>query len=198
MSHQGKKHEHDHDHQHDARCEDGACCGGGGCTGDSGASQSPAAGAGGAESVESVLEARVAEFESKYLRALADFQNFQRRAGENEVRARQQGAAAIARSLVPALEHFDIAAGHDLAALGTDKLVAAVSMLQEELLKGLAAHGVERVSPAVGDEFNPHFHEAVMQQPVEGVASGHISMCLQAGYRLNEQSIRSAKVAVAP
>ncbi len=147
---------------------------------------------------ESELESQLAEFESKYLRVLADFQNFQRRAHDNEAKARVYGAAAVARSLVPALEHFDMAAGHDLASMPAEKLVAAVSMLQEELLKGLSEHGVERVSPAVGEEFNPHFHEAVMQQAVPGVAAGHVSMCLQAGYRLRDQPIRSAKVAVAP
>ncbi|MDA0803806.1 MAG: nucleotide exchange factor GrpE [Planctomycetota bacterium] len=150
------------------------------------------------QSREDQLESQLAEFESKYLRALADYQNFQRRAHDNEVKARQYGAAAVARSLVPALEHFDIAAGHDLASMPAEKLIGAGSMLQEELLKGLAEHGVERVAPAVGDEFNPHFHEAVMQQAADGVASGHVSMCLQAGYRLRDQPIRSAKVAVAP
>lgn len=144
------------------------------------------------------LEAQVAERNSLYLRALADYQNYQRRAIENESRALTRGAASVARSLVPSLDHFDIAAGQNLADLPPERLLAAVAMLRAELLKGLAAHGVERIDPSVGDEFDPHWHEAVMQMAADGVATGHISLCMQAGYRLGDNAIRPAKVAVAP
>jgi molecular chaperone GrpE len=74
-------------------------------------------------------------------------------------------------------------------------------LIRSELLKGLAANGVEAVEPAVGDAFDPNLHEAVLRQPPESgaeVEPGSISMVLQAGYRLGDMVIRPAKVGLAP
>lgn len=144
------------------------------------------------------LQKQVEEKQNAYLRVLADFQNFQRRARENELRARDHGVSQVARSIVPVLEHMDLALGHDLRALPADKLADTVDILRAELLKALNQCGIERIEPAVGDEFNPTFHEAVMQMAVEQVAPGHVAQCLQAGYRFGELPLRSAKVAVTP
>lgn len=151
-----------------------------------------------AESALDELKRQVEERQAAYLRALADFQNFQRRAGENEVRARDRGIAQVARAVVPVLEQMDLALGHDLKALDAQKLAGAVEMLRRELLKALEGQGITRISPAPGDEFDPMCHEAVMQQPAEGIAPGHIASCFQAGYRHGDTTLRPAKVAVTP
>lgn len=144
------------------------------------------------------LKRQVDERQAAYLRALADFQNFQRRAGENEVRARDRGIAQVARAIVPVLEQMDLALGHDLKALDAEKLAGAVEMIRRELLKALEGQGISRISPAPGDEFDPMCHEAVMQQPAEGIAPGHIAACFQAGYRHGDSTLRPAKVSVTP
>ncbi|MDA0975471.1 MAG: nucleotide exchange factor GrpE [Phycisphaerales bacterium] len=139
-----------------------------------------------------------AALNERYLRMLADYQNFQRRTLESEPRIRSAGIASIARSLVPALDQFDLA----LAAAGdAESLRAGMRLIRSELLKGLAANGVEAVEPAVGDAFDPNLHEAVLRQPPESgaeVEPGSISMVLQAGYRLGDMVIRPAKVGLAP
>ncbi|MGA1516234.1 MAG: nucleotide exchange factor GrpE [Phycisphaerales bacterium] len=136
-----------------------------------------------------------AELNEKYLRTLADFQNFKRRSIENEQRERSAGIAAVARNLVPVLDQFDLA----LAASGdADSLREGMKLIRQELLKVLSKSGVETIEPSIGDEFAPAMHEAVMRQPAEGVAPDAISMVLQPGYRLGEMVIRPAKVAIAP
>ncbi|MHC4833287.1 MAG: nucleotide exchange factor GrpE [Planctomycetota bacterium] len=139
-----------------------------------------------------------AALNDRYLRMLADYRNFQRRTLESEPRIRAAGIASVARSLVPALDQFDLA----LAAAGdAESLRAGMRLIRSELLKGLAANGVEAVEPAVGDAFDPNLHEAVLRQaPEPGVEiePGSISMLLQAGYRLGDVVIRPAKVGLAP
>lgn len=137
----------------------------------------------------------IAELNERHLRTLADFQNFKRRSLENEQRERAAGIAEVVRNLVPALDQFDLA----LAASGdAESLREGMRLIRQELLKVLSKSGVETIDPAIGDEFAPTMHEAVMRQPAEGVAPDAISMVLQPGYRLGEMVIRPAKVAIAP
>ncbi len=144
------------------------------------------------------LQKQLDEKHNAYLRVLADGQNFQRRARENEARAHDFGITHVARAILPVLENMDLALGHNLRALPVEKLGDAVDLLRADLLKALSQCGIERIDPAVGDEFDPRVHEAVMQQSAPAIAPGHIAQCLQAGYRLGDVPLRSAKVAVAP
>jgi molecular chaperone GrpE len=144
------------------------------------------------------LHKQVEEKQTAYLRVLADFQNFQRRSRENEMRARDHGVAHVARAIVPVLENMDLALGHDLRSLDANKLADAVTLMRSELLKALGQCGIERIDPKPGCEFDPTFHEAVMQQAVDKIGPGRIGQCLQAGYRLGEIPLRSAKVVVTP
>ncbi|MSR69873.1 MAG: nucleotide exchange factor GrpE [Phycisphaerales bacterium] len=144
------------------------------------------------------LHKQLEEKHNAYVRVLADFQNFQRRSRENETRAHDHGMTHVARAIVPVLENMDLALGHNLRALPVEKLGDAVDLLRANLLNALSQCGIERIAPLVGDEFNPNIHEAVMQQPAVDVAPGHISQCLQAGYRFGDVPLRSAKVAVTP
>ena len=150
-----------------------------------------------APTIES-LQDELARKQDAYLRALAEVQNIQRRSVENEARARSSGITQVANSLVPVLENMDLALAQDLATMEPAKLAAAVMMLRAELLKAIERHGIVRIDPARGDEFDPHCHQAVMQQPAEGVKPGCIVQCFQSGYRLGDHILRSAKVVVSP
>ncbi len=133
-----------------------------------------------------------------YKRSLADFANFQRRASESELRARDGGVMFVARSLMPVLDQMDLSLAQNTATLTVDQMLQAIAMVRTDMNKALERTGIERLVPASGDEFDPHFHEAVMRQPVDGVAGGHIANCFQAGYRLGEMTLRPAKVSVTP
>ena len=130
-------------------------------------------------------------------RALADFANFQRRASENEVRAVREGAARVTRSLLGVLDHFDLALDQDTTQLSVEQLLGGVRIVRDELIKALLSHGVTRVDPEIGEDFDPNRHEAVFRQPSPDIEPNHIVSVLQPGYTIGEMVLRPAKVAVA-
>lgn len=131
-------------------------------------------------------------------RALADYQNFQRRSLENERRAGQQGATRVVRSILPVLDHFDLALGQKSDELTVEQLIGGVKIVRDELVKALQLSGLQRIDPQPGDEFDPNQHEAMMRQPAEGIDPNHIVTVMQPGYRIEDQVLRPAKVAIAP
>ncbi|MHC4102118.1 MAG: nucleotide exchange factor GrpE [Planctomycetota bacterium] len=143
------------------------------------------------------LKAELAEAVEARKRALADFANYQRRAAENEGRALRSGAADVVRSLLGVLDHFDLALGQDAAQITVEQLVGGVKMVHDDLVKVLARHGVKRIQPAEGDEFDPNQHEAMLHQPSDAVEPNHIVSVLQPGYTIGDLVLRPAKVAVA-
>jgi molecular chaperone GrpE len=75
-------------------------------------------------------------------------------------------------------------------------LTDGIRLVQAELLAALARVGIEPDSPR-GETFDPHRHEAVAQQPVDGAEPGTIVEVFQSGYRYGEDLLRPAKVVVA-
>ena len=143
------------------------------------------------------LKAELTEAVEARKRALADFANYQRRAAENEGRALRSGAADVVRSLLGVLDHLDLALGQDAAQITVEQLVGGVKMVHDDLVKALARHGVKRIQPAEGDEFDPNRHEAMLHQPSDEVEPNHIVSVLQPGYAIGDFVLRPAKVAVA-
>lgn len=131
-------------------------------------------------------------------RALADFKNYQRRAMESEHKAAASGAARVARAIMPALDHFDLALAQNPKQMTVDHLMHAVKLVRDEFSKALASTGVERIAPARGEAFDPHKHEAVMRQPADDIEPGHIVSTLQTGYSMGDTVLRPAKVTVSP
>ncbi len=138
------------------------------------------------------------ELNNKLLRSVADFQNFQRRAAINEREAGVQARAGVVQSVIPVMDHFDLALGQDPSKTTPEQIIGGVKVIRDELFKTLESFGVSRIEPKAGDEFDPHQHEAMLRQPAEGVEPGHVVLLLSVGYRLGERVVRPAKVAVAP
>lgn len=130
-------------------------------------------------------------------RALADFQNYQRRASENERRALEEGVTRIVRSILPVLDHFDLALSQGRDPMTVEQLIGGLKIVRDELDKTLQVHGVERIEPTVGDEFDPQRHEAMMHEPSDQVDPGGIVKVYQTGYIMGERVLRPAKVVVA-
>ncbi len=135
---------------------------------------------------------------TQWKRALADFQNYQRRALQNEQEAKKQGTTSVLMSVLPVLDHFDLALTQQTPDEASKKILHGVQVIRAELLRVLENHGVTVLNPKPNDEFDPNRHSAIMQQAVEGVLPGHVSATFQPGYAMGERVIRSAKVAVAP
>ena len=151
--------------------------------------------------VQSVLEWYADELESvkeDRLRALAELSNNQRRANENEVRVSRAAVASALRSLITVSDQLDLALGQDIEQMTAEQFAAGVRLARDEFLKVLGDLGADRIVPEIGDEFDPQRHEAMLQQPAEGIESGHITMLMQPGFATEHHVLRPAKVAVAP
>ena len=142
------------------------------------------------------LQAELDEAVAARQRALADFKNYQRRAAENEERARSSATSSFIRAILPALDHFDLALGQDTEQLTVEQLISGVTLAREELTRILETKGITSIAPAPGDEFDPECHQAVMQQPSEEHPPSRILHVLQIGYQHGQQIIRPANVVV--
>lgn len=152
---------------------------------------------GGSDATLAALTAERDDALDKYRRAVADYQNFHRRSIENEREARRQGVTDVLQSIIPVLDHFDLALAHTSDHPGTNQVIDGVRVIREELIKAVGRHGIGIISPSAGDELDPQRHQVIMQQPMSSVPPGRISMTLQVGYSLEQRVIRPAKVAVA-
>ena len=143
------------------------------------------------------LRARAAE-RDEYLalaqRAQADFENYRRRMTRETAAASDRGAGRLAKELLPALDHLELALKAAEAEGG--ELFKGVRMVQDEMLGALGRVGIEAFSPA-GEPFDPNEHEAMVQRPAEGFGAGTVVEVYQQGYRLNGVVLRPARVVVA-
>ncbi|HEY1687449.1 MAG TPA: nucleotide exchange factor GrpE [Solirubrobacteraceae bacterium] len=126
-------------------------------------------------------------------RTQADFENYRKRVAREAALSQQRGLAKLAKELLPAFDNLDRAI--DAAAEG-DPLLEGVQLVRKELHLALGRVGIESFSPK-GERFDPAEHEAVAQQPFEGVESGCVAEVYQPGYRMGEMVIRPARVLVA-
>lgn len=133
-----------------------------------------------------------------YLRALAEYQNYQRRSLQNEQEARKQGLTSVLNSVLPVLDHFDMALNQAVDNEAAQRVVDGVKVIKAELVRALERHGVSVINPAIGDEPDPSRHSVLMHKAAEGVEAGKISSVMQAGYALGDRVIRPAMVTVAP
>lgn len=138
------------------------------------------------------------ENHARVIRAIADLQNYQRRASNNERESADMARRGVVSSLIPLIDQFEMALTQDPEKVSGESIMQGVGMIRDEFLRVLAGYGVAPIVPSVGDEFHPGDHEAMMQQPAEGVEPGHISFVMSTGYKLGERVVRPAKVGVAP
>src|ERR1700761_9503274 len=135
-------------------------------------------------------------------RTKADFENYRKRASREAAAAQERGAAKLALALLPAIDNLDRALAHadDVVAAeggnGAESLVGGLRHVHSDLISALGNVGIERYSPE-GEPFDPQFHEAVAQQPVEGAQPGVVVEVYQRGYRMGESVVRPARVVVA-
>lgn len=149
------------------------------------------------EGYESLIAERD-DFRSRYQRALADYQNTQRRLQSDMAAAREAGVERVLASILPVLDHFDLALDQDPAKVSAEQILSGVIMIRDEFTKALQAFGITAIDPRPNEEFDPQQHEALSQVGAEGVEPGRVSSVYQVGYRINDRVIRAAKVTIAP
>lgn len=142
------------------------------------------------------LQAELDEAIEARKRALADFKNYQRRAADNEHRAAGMATARFVKALMPVLDHFDLAISQDREKMTVENLLQAVQIVRDEFGRALIAQGIERIDPKIGEAFDPHRHQAVKHEKIDGAQPNTIHMVFQAGYAMGDMILRPATVVV--
>lgn len=148
------------------------------------------------------LDAVIAErdqWRDRALRAAAEAENVKRRTEGQMNDARAYAIQRFARDLLGVADNLERAlqAAPKDAEGAAGGLVTGLEMTQKSLLAAFEANGLKRVAPEAGGAFDPHFHQAMMEQPSTEVPGGAVIQTLQAGYELFGRTVRPAMVVVA-
>lgn len=149
------------------------------------------------------MEAKAAEYEAKaaeYLdgwqRARAEFANARKRLERQRAEAYNNAAVDFAKNLLPILDDFDRAIDNAPPEIKNDDWFQGIALVQRKLNGILEDLNVQRIE-AVGQPFDPNFHEALALMEADGVESGVVIEELQIGYCIGDRVIRPALVNVA-
>ncbi|MCI3135578.1 nucleotide exchange factor GrpE [Phenylobacterium aquaticum] len=145
------------------------------------------------------LNAEIAALKEQVLRYAADAENTKRRAEREANDARAYAIQKFARDLLGVADTLAraLAAPPASADPAVKNFLVGVEMTEKALLNAFESNGLKRVEPAKGTKFDPHQHQAMMEQPSEEVAGGAVIQTLQAGYELLGRLVRPAMVVVA-
>jgi molecular chaperone GrpE len=138
------------------------------------------------------------DYHDRWLRAAAELENVRKRARRDAGVAETRGVLRLARELLPSLDNLDraLAAAESQPENADHHLTDGIRLVQREMLAALERVGIVPDVPS-GEQFDPRLHEAVAQQPADGVASGTVIDVYQPGYRFGDEVVRAAKVVVA-
>ncbi len=140
--------------------------------------------------------ARAEEEHQRYLRALADFANYKKRVAEQEARARQFATRELVLKILPIIDDFERALTSAEESQSFEALHDGLVMTLRKLMSVLESEGVQPIE-AVGREFDPSMHEAVMRVEDSEHPENTIVHELQKGYTLASEVIRPSRVSVA-
>lgn len=141
------------------------------------------------------LKDEVEAEQNKYLRLLADFDNFKRRSQKDREIASKFRSQSLLTDLLPVLDNFERAMGVEAKSDDASSILKGVEMVRNSLLEAVKREGLEEI-PAVGEPFDPNFHQAVMQEKDENSEPGTVLQELQKGYTLKGRVLRPAMVKV--
>jgi molecular chaperone GrpE len=150
---------------------------------------------GGSESGESDLAAELAAANDRALRLHAEMQNVRNRTSREIAEERRYAALPVLRELLPVVDNIDRAIEAAEKAGEAETLLAGFRLVRQQLATILSQHHCELID-AEGQPFDPHFHEAILQQPSADVPADRVMMVTQTGYRLHDRVVRPAQVIV--
>ena len=151
----------------------------------------------GFEEIEA-LRAERDDFRDKFMRALADAENTRKRAERDRREAENYGGSKLARDMLPVYDNLSRAlqAASESEQEVNKALVEGVELTMRELLNVFKKHGIEPISPEVGDRFDPQKHQAMFEAPLPGTRAGDIIQVAASGFMLHDRLLRPAQVGV--
>ena len=148
-----------------------------------------------ADKKQDALKEKVEELEDRVKRQMAEFENFRKRTEKEKTAMFETGAKSVIEKILPVVDNFE----RGLASVPEEEKDGAfaqgMEMIYKQLMQELEKMEVKPI-PAVGEEFNPDFHNAVMQVESDEYDSGVIAQELQKGYTYRDSVVRHSMVAV--
>ena len=141
------------------------------------------------------LKARIEELEDKTKRQLAEFENFRNRSEKEKAQSFDRGAASVLEKLLPVVDNFERGFAAVEEEDKDDAFVVGMDKIYKQLMDELDKMGVKPIE-AVGKEFDPAFHNAVMQTESDEYESGFVAQELLKGYTYHDTVIRHSMVSV--
>lgn len=135
------------------------------------------------------------EHYQRYLRTQADFDNFRRRTMKEKEDLAKYASAKVITELLPVLDNFERALSTGQEASETESFVKGVDMIFRQIQQVMEQEGVQPMN-AVGEPFNPEFHQAIMQVESDEYEEGFVVEEVQKGYMLKDKVLRPAMVKV--
>ena len=154
----------------------------------------------GKEEKKDPRDEKIEELNDKNLRLMAEFENFRKRSEKEKDQMFETGAKSVIEKVLPVIDNFERAL--DMASADTgegedaDPFMDGMKKVYKQLMDELEKIGVTPIE-AVGQEFDPEYHNAVMQVDSEEYDSGIVAQELQKGYRYNDSVVRHSMVGVA-
>ena len=143
---------------------------------------------------------KIAELNDKNLRLMAEFENFRKRTDREKEQMFENGAKSVIEKVLPVIDNFeralDMTSSEGSEEKENDPFMDGMQKVYRQLMDELEKIGVKPIE-AVGTEFNPEFHNAVMQVDSEEFDSGIVAMEMQKGYMFNDSVVRHSMVGVA-
>ena len=144
---------------------------------------------------QDVLNEKIGELEDKVRRQMAEFDNFRKRTEKEKNAMFETGARSVIEKILPVVDNFE----RGLATIPEEEkgtpFAEGMEMIYKQLIGELEKMEVKPI-PAVGEEFNPSLHNAVMQVESDEYESGVIAQELQKGYTYRDSVVRHSMVAV--
>ena len=148
-----------------------------------------------ADKEKQALKDRVAELEDRSLRQLAEFENFRKRSEREKEQRFSMGEKNVIEKILPVVDNFE----RGLASMPEEErggaFASGMEMIYKQLMKQLEDLGVKPIE-AVGQPFDPNFHNAVMQVESEELPSGTVAQEFQKGYLYHDSVVRYSMVGV--
>ncbi len=148
-----------------------------------------------ADKKQDVLKEKIDELEDRVKRQMAEFDNFRKRTEKEKTAMFETGAKSVIEKILPVVDNFERGLATVPEGEKGGAFAQGMEMIYKQLLTELEAIDVKPIE-AVGQEFNPEFHNAVMQVESEEYESGIIAQELQKGYTYRDSVVRHSMVAV--
>ena len=144
------------------------------------------------------LRAERDDYKDRFMRALAETENARKRSEKARREAEQYGGSKLARDMLPVYDNMKRAldAAGDEQREAAAALIEGIELTMRELTNVFKKHGIEVITPEVGDKFDPQMHEAMFEAPVPGTKAGEIIQVSAEGFMLYDRLLRPAQVGV--